>query len=71
MFESLGLEPPIDYSTFEYLGNTGSVALPMTAAIGIENGHLRKDDHVALLGIGSGINVIMLGVEWQRSLVAR
>ena len=43
----------------------------MTAAIGIENGHLQKDDHVALLGIGSGINVIMLGVEWQRSLVEK
>ena len=42
LFESLGLEPRIDYSTLEYLGNTGSVALPMTAAIGIENGHLRQ-----------------------------
>jgi 3-oxoacyl-[acyl-carrier-protein] synthase III len=69
LFESLGLEPRRDYSTFEYLGNTGSAALPTSAAIGIENGHLRKDDRVALLGIGSGINVIMLGVEWQRSLV--
>jgi 3-oxoacyl-[acyl-carrier-protein] synthase-3 len=37
----------------------------MTMAIGIERGHLRRDDRVALLGIGSGINVIMLGVEWQ------
>jgi acyl-CoA:acyl-CoA alkyltransferase len=69
LFESLGLEQRIDYSTFEYLGNTGAVALPMTAAIGSENGHLRKNDQVAMLGIGSGINVIMLGVEWQRKLV--
>ncbi len=69
LFETLGLALPIDYSTFERLGNTGSVALPMTAAIGIENGHLKRGDHVALLGIGSGINVIMLGVEWQRSPV--
>ena len=37
----------------------------MTAAIGIENGHLQTDDRVALLGIGSGINVIMLGIEWS------
>jgi acyl-CoA:acyl-CoA alkyltransferase len=71
LFESLALEQPIDYATFEHLGNTGSVALPMTAAIGIENGHLRKGDQVALLGIGSGINVIMLGVEWQKSLVEK
>ena len=71
LFESLGLEQRMDYSTFEHLGNTGAVALPMTAAIGIEHGHLRKNDHVAMLGIGSGINVIMLGMEWQRSLVEK
>ena len=65
LFESLGLDPGIDLSTFEYLGNTGSVALPMTAAIGIESGRLQPGDRVALLGIGSGINVIMLGLEWQ------
>jgi acyl-CoA:acyl-CoA alkyltransferase len=67
LFESLGLSPHIDYATFEHLGNTGSVALPITAALGIENGHLRNGDRIALLGIGSGINVIMLGLEWQGS----
>ena len=71
LFESLRLAPQLDFATFAYLGNTGSVALPITAAIGIENGHLQKNDRVALLGIGSGINVIMLGVDWQRSLVAK
>jgi acyl-CoA:acyl-CoA alkyltransferase len=65
MFESLGLDPKIDYTTLEYLGNTGSVAAPMTAAIGIENSRLQKGDKVALMGIGSGINVIVLGLEWH------
>ena len=69
LFEALGLDLGIDYSTLDSLGNTGSVALPMTAALGIENGHLKKDDRVALLGIGSGINVLFLGVDWQRSLI--
>ena len=67
MFEALGLEPSIDFPTVEMLGNTGSVALPMAMALGIEQGHLAKDDHVAMLGIGSGINVLMLAVDWQRS----
>ena len=71
LFESLGLQQRLDYTSFERLGNTGAVALPMTAAIGIEKDHLRKGDHVALLGIGSGINVIMLGVDWQRSMVEK
>lgn len=67
LFETLDLDAGIDFSTVEFLGNTGSVALPMTAAIGIEKGHLQSGDHVALLGIGSGINVLMLGLEWQTS----
>jgi acyl-CoA:acyl-CoA alkyltransferase len=67
-FESLGLDQKIDYTTLEYLGNTGSVAAPVTAAIGIENDRLDKGDNVALMGIGSGINVIILGLNWQKSL---
>lgn len=65
LLETLGLSPEIDYTTLDWLGNTGSVALPMTAALGIENGHLEPGDRVGLFGIGSGINVLMLGVEWQ------
>ncbi len=68
LFDALGLDPRIDYSTFGFLGNTGSVALPITAALGIENGHLHPPENVALLGIGSGINVIALAIDWQRSV---
>ena len=70
LFERLGLSPAADFSTVEFLGNTGSVAVPITAAIGAERGHLQAGDQVALLGIGSGINVLMLAVDWQRSPVA-
>ena len=69
LFEALELNPGIDYGTVETLGNTGSVALPTAAAIGIEQGHLASGDQVAMLGIGSGINSLMLAVDWQRSLV--
>ena len=71
MFESLGLNPAIDFATLETLGNTGSAALPITMAIGIEQDQLKKGDHVAMLGIGSGINCLMLSVEWQKSLASR
>lgn len=67
MLESLALKPSIDFATLETLGNTGSVALPLTMALGIEDGHLQKNDRVALLGIGSGINSVMLAVDWQTS----
>ena len=70
MFDKLGLSTRLDFTTLEFLGNTGSVALPITMAMGCEQGSLSANDCVSLLGIGSGINTIMLGLEWQRSQVA-
>jgi 3-oxoacyl-[acyl-carrier-protein] synthase-3 len=69
MFESLALDSAVDFATLETLGNTGSVALPVTMALGVEQGWLRRDDRVAMLGIGSGINCLMLAVEWQKASV--
>jgi acyl-CoA:acyl-CoA alkyltransferase len=69
LFEALGLQTRIDYSTFEILGNTGAAALPITLALAAEKGHIESGNRVALLGIGSGINCQMLGVEWQESLI--
>jgi 3-oxoacyl-[acyl-carrier-protein] synthase-3 len=69
MLEALGLDPAIDFATLDWLGNTGSVALPMTLAIGLESGVVKPGDHVGLLGIGSGINCLMLAAQWQRALV--
>jgi 3-oxoacyl-[acyl-carrier-protein] synthase-3 len=65
MLESLGLAPANDFATLEWLGNTGSAALPATMAIGIEQGFVRAGHHVGMLGIGSGINCVMIGVEWS------
>jgi 3-oxoacyl-[acyl-carrier-protein] synthase-3 len=70
MFDALQLDRTRDFTTLEWLGNTGSCALPVTMAIGIERGHLQPSDRVGMLGIGSGINCLMLGVDWQRSLVS-
>jgi len=64
LFKALKLNEEKDFSTLEYLGNTGSAALPITMAIGVENGILSRGDKVAMLGIGSGLNCTMLGVEW-------
>lgn len=64
LYETLGLDLAKDYSTFETLGNTGSVALPATLAQAVETGAVREGDRVALLGIGSGLNCLMLALEW-------
>jgi 3-oxoacyl-[acyl-carrier-protein] synthase-3 len=64
LYETLKLDIKKDFSTLEYLGNTGSASLPITMAIGIEKGLVKKDDNLAMLGIGSGLNCVMLGVKW-------
>src|SRR3954451_10807777 len=69
MLESLGLKTQNDFATLETLGNTGSAALPITMALGVEQGLLQAHDRVAMLGIGSAINCLMLAAEWQKSVV--
>ncbi len=64
LYEELRLDLAKDFSTFETLGNTGSVALPATLATAAEQGAIQPGDKVGLLGIGSGLNCLMLAVEW-------
>ena len=64
MLRGLGMGPDQDYVTYPFLGNMGTVALPMTAALAEENGALRAGQNVGFLGIGSGLNCLMLGVRW-------
>ncbi|OWK42292.1 3-oxoacyl-ACP synthase III [Fimbriiglobus ruber] len=64
VLKGFGISPDKDFSTFPYLGNIGTVSLPMTAAIAEEREFLRRGDRVGWLGIGSGLNCLMLGIEW-------
>jgi 3-oxoacyl-[acyl-carrier-protein] synthase-3 len=64
LYETLGLDLALDFSTFETLGNTGSVALPATLAAAVKANAIREGDRVGLLGIGSGLNCLMLALEW-------
>ena len=70
MLDSLGLRRERDFATLEWLGNTSSVALPITMAVGLEAGHVQSGDNVGMLGIGSGINCLMLGATWQQTPVS-
>ena len=53
-----------DYVTYRFLGNMGTAALPTTAAIADERGVLKAGQRVAFLGIGSGLNCMMMGFQW-------
>ncbi|MBN1878044.1 MAG: 3-oxoacyl-ACP synthase III [Anaerolineae bacterium] len=54
----------VDYPTLEYLGNTASVAAPLSMAMGVDQGFAQDGDKVVLFGVGSGINSIVLGIQW-------
>ncbi len=62
--KALDLPSEIDYPTLQYLGNTASVAAPISMAMGLDNGFVKDGDRVVLLGVGSGINSIVLGIQW-------
>jgi 3-oxoacyl-[acyl-carrier-protein] synthase III len=64
LYEALGLDLAKDFSTFEFLGNCGSASLTATAAIAEQQQRLQPGTRLALLGIGSGINCMMMGVDW-------
>ena len=64
LFETLGLDLAKDFSTFETLGNMGSVSLPATLSAAVDAGAIKDGDKVALMGIGSGLNCLMLALEW-------
>jgi 3-oxoacyl-[acyl-carrier-protein] synthase-3 len=64
ILKTLGIPADKDFTTFEYLGNMGTVSLPLTLAIAEEREEILPGEKVGLLGIGSGLNCLMLGVQW-------
>lgn len=64
LYQQLQLNLEKDFSTFEQLGNIGSASLPITLAVAEEQNLIQSQHNIALLGIGSGINCMMLAMEW-------
>ncbi len=64
LFNALGIDLGKDFPILETWGNSGSVSCPTAFAMAVEDGRVGAGSKVALLGIGSGINCAMLGVEW-------
>ncbi|MFZ7126817.1 MAG: 3-oxoacyl-ACP synthase III [Desulfobacterales bacterium] len=64
ILDGIGIPVSKDFSTFRYLGNIGTVSLFITAAIAHERSFLESGDRVGFLGIGSGLNCLMMGLRW-------
>jgi 3-oxoacyl-[acyl-carrier-protein] synthase-3 len=63
ILRALEIPPERDFAIYSHLGNTGTVALPLALALADERGFVGHGDRVGLLGIGSGLNCLMLGVD--------
>ncbi len=62
--DKLGLTPEKHYLNFPTLGNIGPAAVPITLSQAAESERIRSGHHVALMGIGSGLNCSMMSVSW-------
>lgn len=61
---TLGLTAKKAALNFQYLGNVGPAAIPITLALSEEDGRFAPGLRAALLGIGSGLNCSMMSVRW-------
>lgn len=64
LFESIGVDHAIDYPTLERLGNMASVSLPLSLSEAVDEGFIEAGHKLVMLGIGSGLNCLILGLEW-------
>jgi acyl-CoA:acyl-CoA alkyltransferase len=64
LIELLGLDDKKVFKTFPEYGNVGPAAIPMTLSKALEADRIHKNDRVALMGIGSGLNCAMMEVRW-------
>jgi 3-oxoacyl-[acyl-carrier-protein] synthase-3 len=62
--DKLGLTPEKQHLNFPTLGNIGPAAVPITLCQASESGRIQSGNHVALMGIGSGLNCSMMSVTW-------
>lgn len=60
----LGLSPEKSELNLYTLGNIGPAAVPITLSFAEKGKTIKKGDHVALLGIGSGLNCSMMSISW-------
>ncbi|OGQ18204.1 MAG: 3-oxoacyl-ACP synthase III [Deltaproteobacteria bacterium RIFCSPHIGHO2_02_FULL_40_11] len=64
MLKAINLKSHLDFPTYEFLGNMGSVSLPISMAMGIEKRKVQPHDKVVLFGFGSGVHCFCMGVKW-------
>jgi len=64
VIKALSLPPQRAMAVFPDHGNVGAAGVPLTISLSREQGRLKDGDRLGMLGIGSGLNVSMMGAQW-------
>ena len=64
LLQALKLPPNRALRLYIDHGNVGACGVPFALRSLVERGRVQTGDRAALMGIGSGLNVMMLGVQW-------
>ena len=64
VIQALGIPPNQAVRLYLDHGNVGSCGVPLSLAALVERKRITHASRVGLMGIGSGLNVMMLGVDW-------
>jgi 3-oxoacyl-[acyl-carrier-protein] synthase-3 len=64
LMRELELPPARVLRLYTQHGNVGAAGVPFTLASAAEQGRLKRGDLAMLMGIGSGLNCSMLGIQW-------
>lgn len=64
LFELFGLDQSRTFVTYPFLGNVGPASIPLTLALAAERNLIKSGYRLGLMGIGSGLNCLMMEIEW-------
>ena len=64
VIDALGLPADRAQKIYPDHGNVGAAGVPLTLSLGLARKRIRDGDRVGMLGIGSGLNVSMMGLRW-------
>jgi len=63
-YKEMGLDYKKEYTIYRKYGNMVSAALPTALIMAVEENKIGKGDKIVCTAFGSGLNCIMLGIEW-------
>ena len=60
----VGLNDGQVYRSYPEYGNVGPANIPITLTLALEDDRIHKGDRVGVVGVGSGLNCIMMEIMW-------